>query len=324
MAVSWFHLFENESLRLLALAAQATAIHVAAHIAPDRALRAVGHFVFVGVGVWMAARLMEGTDTPSLFSGRSATHIGVLVMALVSSTLVGTAKMASTYRVVVALLLAAAWFSFFADGSSRFLALSLQAAFLILWTQYYEDPGSRLTGHALFAVALLAIDWRLTSLSAEVPPLVNMVALVDLAVIVVALGCSFLLAKRNARLVYRFGAYLAFLGWFWRDLAPMENGHAFISLAWGVTAVALIMIGWRSAQDTVRVTGLTTLGVVVLKLFVIDLAELGMGWRVALFIGLGALLLATSYLFPSIWRGDTKHLEEAELPKTIEEDYSGD
>ncbi len=314
LAVSWFHLFENESLWLLALAVEATAIHVATYVSPDRALRTVGHALFGAAAFWTFGRLMEGTDAPSIFSGTSLTHIAVFVLALGSSALVRSHRISSAYRVVVALLLAVAWFSFFPDGTDRFLALSLQATALILWTQYFEDYAVRITGHFLFGVALLAIDWRLTSLNAGTPPLLNTVALVDLAVIVIATGCSFLLLERNARLIYRFAAYVAFLGWFWRDLAPIENGHAFISLAWGVIAVVLIMMGWRSGRDIVRITGLTTLGAVVLKLFVIDLAELGAGWRVVLFIGLGALLLVASYLFPSIWRGDAEQLKSPELP----------
>jgi uncharacterized membrane protein len=320
LAFSWIDLFRSDSLRLLALTAEAAAIHVATFVAPDRALRAVGHTLFLFAAVWTGGRLIEGADSPEVFSGRSLSHIGVLVLALSSSAMIRSQRLASGYRVVVALLLAVAWFSFFGDGSNRFLALCLQAAFLIVWTQYYDDPAVRMTGHALFATALLAIDWRLTSLTASGPPLVNVVALVDLAAIILALGCSFLLQKRNARLAYRFGAYLAFLGWFWRDLAPLENGHAFISLAWGVAAVVLIMIGWRSGRDLIRVTGLTTLGVVVVKLFAIDLAELGMGWRVALFIGLGVLLLGTSYLFPSLWRGDSSQLADSRPDSTPPED----
>jgi uncharacterized membrane protein len=196
LAVSWFHLFESDSVRLLALAAEAAAIHVAAYVTPNRAIRALGHGLFAVIAAWMAVRLLEGAEDPSLFSGRSLTHIGVLLLALGSSVAVRSSAMASAYRVVVALLLGAAWFSFFGDGSNRFLAVSLQAAALILWTQYHADAGVRTTGHLLFGVALLAIEWRLTSLPAGSPPLLNTVALVDLSVIVVAMACSWLLVER--------------------------------------------------------------------------------------------------------------------------------
>jgi uncharacterized membrane protein len=72
----------------------------------------------------------------------------------------------------------------------------------------------------------------------------------------------------------------------------------------------LLLATRRAGRDIARVTGLTTLGIVVAKLFIVDLAELDTGWRVVLFIGLGVLLLSTSYLFPSIWKGDAGQLKD--------------
>lgn len=49
---------------------------------------------------------------------------------------------------------------------------------------------------------------------------------------------------------------------------------------------------WRNAA-------LAVIGVVVAKLFLVDLARLAAVWRVLLFVGFGALFLALSYALPS-------------------------
>ena len=151
-------------------------------------------------------------------------------------------------------------------------------------------------------------------MSAQWPPLVNPASLADLFVIVVAAAISAIVEDRRAKHAYRFGAYVAFLLWFWRDLAPLDDGQAYVSIAWGAIAVALVVAGWRTDRDLVRQTGLATLGVVVLKMFAVDLSELDPLWRIVLFIGFGGLLLIVSYLFPSIWKGDAYHngVEESE------------
>jgi uncharacterized membrane protein len=70
-----------------------------------------------------------------------------------------------------------------------------------------------------------------------------------------------------------------------------------ISIYWAVFAVAAIVIGFRLRIAGLRYFGLTLLAVALLKVAGFDLRELGQGYRILSFIGLGGLLLATSIVY---------------------------
>ena len=56
-------------------------------------------------------------------------------------------------------------------------------------------------------------------------------------------------------------------------------------------------IGLRKTVNFVSMTALSTLFVVVAKLFLVDLAKLETLWRVLLFLGFGFVFLLLSYYF---------------------------
>ena len=69
------------------------------------------------------------------------------------------------------------------------------------------------------------------------------------------------------------------------------------SLSWGAYGSALVVVGmWRSLVS-IRWIGIAVIGLTVLKVFFVDLSELGGIYRVIGFIVLGALLVAVSYLY---------------------------
>jgi uncharacterized membrane protein len=70
-----------------------------------------------------------------------------------------------------------------------------------------------------------------------------------------------------------------------------------LSALWTVYAAVLIVVGVLRQERWLRLGGLTLLAVPVLKLFLYDAFELEQGYRVAAFIGLGALLLAGGLLY---------------------------
>ena len=83
-------------------------------------------------------------------------------------------------------------------------------------------------------------------------------------------------------------------------LAPLADGAALTSGAWGVYGIALVAVGLRLRDDLVRQIGLGTLLLTVAKVLVFDLADISALWRVFLFMGFGGLLLLVSYLVPSL------------------------
>jgi uncharacterized membrane protein len=69
------------------------------------------------------------------------------------------------------------------------------------------------------------------------------------------------------------------------------------SLSWGAYGSILVVVGmWRSLVS-IRWIGIAVIGMTVLKVFFVDLSELGGIYRVVGFLVLGALLVAVSYLY---------------------------
>lgn len=74
--------------------------------------------------------------------------------------------------------------------------------------------------------------------------------------------------------------------------------QAALSLFWTTLAVVLMVYAARAGHRSVWITGAVLQGVVVAKLFFIELANTGTVERIVSFIGVGILLLAVGYLAP--------------------------
>lgn len=84
-----------------------------------------------------------------------------------------------------------------------------------------------------------------------------------------------------------------------------------LSALWGVTGVALLVIGLRTDRQAVRTTGFGLLGVALAKVVLHDLTELDAFARVGSMLGLGLLLLVGAYAWQRIRGGSV----EAETPR---------
>jgi uncharacterized membrane protein len=73
--------------------------------------------------------------------------------------------------------------------------------------------------------------------------------------------------------------------------------EAMISIIWAGYATGLIVAGLRRAYPPIRYFAIVVFSGTILKVFLVDLAELDRIYRVASIIGLGVLLLITSYLY---------------------------
>jgi len=74
--------------------------------------------------------------------------------------------------------------------------------------------------------------------------------------------------------------------------------QAALSVAWSIVGVALMMLGHKRVQRAVWIVGAALLGVVVLKLFFVELADRGGLYRIVSFIVVGLLLLMVGYFAP--------------------------
>ncbi len=93
------------------------------------------------------------------------------------------------------------------------------------------------------------------------------------------------------------GARIA--GWTTRAYAynAFETTTVAISIWMALYAVALVAAGIVRKTVIDRVLGLALLGVVIVKLYVSDVWELGRAFRITAFLGLGGLLLLVSYVY---------------------------
>ena len=71
-----------------------------------------------------------------------------------------------------------------------------------------------------------------------------------------------------------------------------------LSLAWTLCAFALMRFAVRRLSRVVWIIGAVLLGLVVLKLFLVELKHIGGIARIVSFMGVGGLMLLIGYLAP--------------------------
>ena len=81
-----------------------------------------------------------------------------------------------------------------------------------------------------------------------------------------------------------------------RDIARDVTSLS-LSILWAIYAATGIVLGIVRRSRLLRLGGLALLAVPVLKLFILDIFELELGYRVVAFLGLGALLVVGGYLY---------------------------
>jgi len=230
------------------------------------------------------------------------TVAGAIVYGLVAGYLRRRTSrdLANTHTLVTFKLLAIA-LVLLLDGDALFLALATEAAVLHFVAHRLGARRLTITAHVLFGVLGLGFLVRLSN-SVSGLAMVNPKAFTDLSVIVLGLIASTILQTQKAKQTYRLLLHLAFLGWLWRELSVLPDGNVFVTTAWGIYGVILLVVGLRRDLTRLRVVGLVTLLLVVGKLFLVDLTEVKAIWRILLFLGFGGLFLLLSYYFRALWK----------------------
>jgi uncharacterized membrane protein len=85
------------------------------------------------------------------------------------------------------------------------------------------------------------------------------------------------------------------------DFAVMMNSQTIqtmLSLFWTISALLVMYWAYRRFYRTVWIVGAALLGIVVAKLFLVDLSNVGGLARVISFIGVGVLMVLIGYLAP--------------------------
>jgi hypothetical protein len=99
--------------------------------------------------------------------------------------------------------------------------------------------------------------------------------------------------------------------WFTSIFVDLPQGLTFVSGAWAAMACGALVVGLLQRNDVIRITGLVTLGITLLKLFTVDLAEVDVFWRVGLFFVVGVGFIALGLLVPNLVRSADDGAREA-------------
>ena len=205
------------------------------------------------------------------------------------------------------------------------MAWSMEAAALT-WIAARVESRRMLYG-AVVILAMVAI--RLASIDSWMYPAANAyTAIVNarfLTFVVAALSCWFsawwagqkeiaLVDYLVGHIFMLWGLSLEVIGWAERTTPPQNQlsvETVSISILFALYAVILVSIGVGTRTAVNRIAGLGLIGFVVLKLYLFDVWQLGRVYRISAFVALGALLLATSFLYShfrtlieSWWRDD--------------------
>lgn len=199
------------------------------------------------------------------------------------------------------------------------------------WYQRWLIPLA--CGWALLLVAV----WNLSQNGAMAPlpyiPLVNPLDLTTCFALLLAWSCYRLLQQAPAADTPRkpllekwqlalAGALVAY-GWFnlallrtvsnYMDIPYDFNAmfasqfvQAMLSLVWSITALLLMHFAARRSLRGVWIVGAVLLALVVAKLFLVDLSNVGGVERIVSFLGVGALMVGIGYLAPYPTQTETK------------------
>jgi hypothetical protein len=113
-------------------------------------------------------------------------------------------------------------------------------------------------------------------------------------VVLAALFGLFLLTMIVARAVHHWAGVPFTL----ERLAASTVLQSSLSIVWGATGLGAMLIGARGKRRAVWVAGASLMGLVVVKLFLVELGDSGTLARVVSFLGVGLLLLVVGYFAP--------------------------
>ncbi len=290
---------------LLVWAVEAALLLGLAHRLEDRLLRISGHVIFGIVAVWLGRRFAAlEFDALPLVSPGALSELVALGAGVAALRWVRGPFLRRLYQSLLILGRFGWWTNelvVFPQGGAYLLLVGAGSGLVLLWLgRWRTESLYRYAGHAIFGVLVGALSVRLGGSTAEGLPLVGLGALCELAVLGSGLLAAQWCRQPWGRRLYQGAVLVGWLGWWMHELLPVPNGQAYISAAWGTTAVLLLAAGAWHRKSLVQKAGLAVLALFVGKLFFVDLAALSALWRIAMFLGAGGVFLLLSYALPGL------------------------
>jgi uncharacterized membrane protein len=188
------------------------------------------------------------------------------------------------------------------EGNFLFVVLAVEAAALRYVSFTTGDTKISGSSHLLFGIVFL---WLVNGMSAKLGAATLLVDIDSLTYLgIILLGGAIVpqwLRVSGFKQVYYLSSHLLFLFWMYQNLSALQNGQAWISVAWGIYAIGIIVLGFLRHSKGARLVGMGTIFVVVGKLFLVDLSQLEAIWRILLFMGFGSVFLMLGYYWQSKW-----------------------
>jgi uncharacterized membrane protein len=256
-------------------------------------------------------------DLPASDLGWIALSAAVLyaLAAFVLRRLEGSSRNLSYIHALVALMLLTLAAILMLEGDALIFTLAAEAAILHYVARRFSDGFISVEAHLIFFAVAVWLGARLVvpegSFEAAGRAVLDISALVDLLVIGLAFAASLVVMPLSLGRIYRIAAHAAVLAWLWSELSALPGGEAYVTIAWGLYAVVLLVAGLRLDRSALIRVAMATLFLVAGKLFLVDLAEVEALWRVLLFLGFGVLFLSLSYYLQALWRPGRSTAEES-------------
>lgn len=207
-----------------------------------------------------------------------------------------------------------AWFSLAGSLIPSFFLISMAASRRWPWPIDAYPKAYRVWAAVPFVLWLLGWFWLMnyySNVKADPLPYIPLLNPLDLGLLFALLGIVNWIrnnlpllgieAKHAERLAIITGGASLFAlitGMVFRSPIDPTLLQAALSIAWTLIALALMIGGHLRRQREVWVTGAVLIGVVVGKLFLVELSDRGGMARVISFIGVGILLLVVGYFAP--------------------------
>mgnify|MGYP002336324160 CR=1 FL=1 len=281
----------------------------------DRVTSTASHLPYALVMFFLFARLIVfGSPEVSFWHERALIDTLTIALAALASLIALPKEMAVWYRMGVHVaILGLLWRELHWLPYGEHLVVLAWAAYATLlhlgaWRLRHAE--TRWIGHALFALCGGILIGRfvvgLIVKNPDATAIFNPKGLANLGVIVLALIAYAVTTRtRYVPLVYGLGLHFAFLGWTWQELGliPPSDGNGYVTIAWGVYAIALV-VAWLklNLSRVFLLCGLGTLVAVAAKLFLVDLHWVSEIWRILLFLGYGGVFLLFSYYLGGVMK----------------------
>ncbi|HTL44881.1 MAG TPA: DUF2339 domain-containing protein [Vicinamibacterales bacterium] len=262
-----------------------------------------------GLGIFAAAYLLLLHDHLALTAAAAAAF--ALWQAGVALTIRARAPEQALHVGALALTLTAIAIALEFDGAAVTIGWAVEALAITAMGRQTRREWLRTGGVILFAIAFV----RAVSLLLE-PPVVHQSVLLNrraaCALVLIAIAYAIAWLHRSSgrrergaiRTTGILAAQVLTILWFtseirayWSVPQSALTRELMLSVTWAAYATTLVVVGLRRQFAPLRIFAMVVLALTIAKVFTVDLAQLQRVYRVASMLGLGVMLLLTSYLY---------------------------